>query len=125
MTTSIHDLNDAEARTVVQNLNRIMQLMTNLAGQGMGGAHEAYCLARDARDLFVFDTVSRDAMQRLMGKERFQNVEVSDVVRNYILRDQKIYAIKQVREETHIGLKEAKDWVEAYQLQLESQNDRI
>jgi ribosomal protein L7/L12 len=36
------------------------------------------------------------------------------VVRNYILANQKINAIKEVRTITGLGLKEAKDLVESY-----------
>lgn len=111
---AIADLSDDDSEQLMNKLAAILNLAGKMARDGNPLAHEIYVSARDARDLLTFDAVSRETLRRITGRESFQGYDVSDVVKGYIKNGQKINAIKEFRTETGLGLKEAKDWVEAY-----------
>lgn len=51
--------------------------------------------------------------QALSGKARLESIDQQAQIEALLARDQKIEAIKLVREHTKLGLKEAKDYVDA------------
>ncbi len=118
MMSDLHQLTEGDASTVVKALARIKRLGEDMALDGSARGFEIYRTARDALEVMAFDRISRDALSKLSsGRETFQGWEVSDVVLGFMREDKKINAIKEFRGESGLGLKEAKDWVEAYMSQ--------
>jgi hypothetical protein len=114
----LHELVDGDADAVVRALARIKRLGEDMALDGSARGFEIYRTARDALEILAFDRISRDALAKLsLGRPMFQGREVSEVVLGYMREDKKINAIKEFRGESGLGLKEAKDWVEAYMAQ--------
>ena len=112
---NVSDLNDSEADQLCRKLTEILELSDLMATEGEGArAHRIYKLARDCRDLLVFDQQSRDVMRKLTVPESYAGYELSDTVKALIKANRKIEAIKELRTEVGCGLKEAKDAVEAY-----------
>lgn len=111
----IHEMTEGDANTVAQSLARIMKMANDMAETGNPQGFRIYKTARDALEIMAFDRVSRDALAKLSsGRETFQGWIVTDLVMGYMRNNQKINAIKEFRGESGMGLKEAKDWVEAY-----------
>ena len=111
-----------ETKDIVQKLNKIIAASDNLAMSGVGGAHEIYRLARDIMETMAFDAVSRDVLRKMTDhRDYFNGILVKDTVAEFIKNNQVIHAIKQVRMDTGLGLKEAKDWVDAYRQHLDQQ----
>ena len=116
----IGELTCLEETQVVQGLNRITELSDPLAMEGVRGAHEIYRLARDIIETLAFDRISKDMLKQLRNDAVFLGMRVSTEVHELVVARSLIPAIKQFRTETGLGLKEAKDWVEAYQQHLRS-----
>lgn len=116
MTTlnSVSDLTDDESTQLCNKLNEIMRLSDQMAGEGASRGHHIYKLARDCRDLLVFDQQSRDIMRKLTVQEQHAGFTINDTVKALVKMGRKIEAIKELRTQTGCGLKEAKDAVEAY-----------
>jgi ribosomal protein L7/L12 len=97
-------------------VNEIIHLSHEGAREGQARAHDIYALSRDARDILILDETSREAMRRLTNTERptMYGVTISKSVEDYVRAGMKINAIKELRTETALGLKEAKDVVEAF-----------
>lgn len=115
MINNLLELKDADATEVGQSLARIMKIANDMAETGSPQGFRIYKIARDALEIMAFDRVSRDTLAKLAsGREVFQGWEVSDLVLGYMRENKKINAIKEFRGESGLGLKEAKDWVEAY-----------
>ncbi len=111
----VSDLDNSEAHQLWCKLSEILQLSDTMATEGEGArAHRIYKLARDCRDLLMFDQQSRDVMRKLIVPESYAGYELSDTVKALIKANRKIEAIKELRTEVGCGLKEAKDAVEAY-----------
>jgi hypothetical protein len=112
---SHEDLNNSDAHKLWQNMNRIMVMSDQGAARGDAHHHEIYVLARDCRDMLQFDQVSRDVQARLMqSHDTVHGVHISATVQAYARNNRKIEAIKQLRTDSGLGLKEAKDAVEAW-----------
>jgi hypothetical protein len=109
----LDDLDDLEASKLASLITRIMKLAGESASCGSATSHQIYVLARDARDLLVFDAQSRDTMRKL-SVPVVQGLEISPAVEEFVRQGQKIQAIKQLRQETGCGLFEAKNAVEAF-----------
>jgi ribosomal protein L7/L12 len=113
--TELYSLTDGDAEQVSRNCAQIMNLADDIARDGNARAFEIYKLARNTLEILAFDRISRDTIAKLsVGQEHFRGLEVSEKVKRHILNEEKIGAIKQLREESGLGLKESKDWVEAY-----------
>jgi hypothetical protein len=113
--SNILELDDQDAGTVSQNLARIMKIAGDMAETGSPQGFRIYKLARDSIEIMAMDRISRKTLAQLgAGREIFQGWQVSDVVLGYMKENKKINAIKEFRGESGLGLKEAKDWVEAY-----------
>lgn len=115
-TRALGNLEDDETQQLIAYLRQIKKVSNDMALDGINGAHEIYCMSRNALDLMVADQVSREMMRRLQGVEPLQTM--SQEVTNYLLQNRFIDAIKQLRSEKGLGLKEAKDAVEAYRDEL-------
>jgi hypothetical protein len=114
----LHQLAEGDAEAVAKALVRIKRLGEDMAVDGSARGFEIYRTARDALEIMAFDRVSRDTLAKLSnGRPMFQGWEVSEAVLGYMREDKKINAIKEFRSESGLGLKEAKDWVEAYMSQ--------
>jgi len=114
----LHSLTEGDVNEVVRNVSRIMREADVMAAQGSANHFEIYKLARNTLEILAFDRISRDTLARLsVGAEMFQGYTVTDTIKGYIKNSQKINAIKEFRMESGLGLKEAKDWVEAYMTQ--------
>lgn len=115
-TETIHSLEDGEAKTVLDHLTKIKHLAESLALDGSSTGFQIYRAARDALEIVAYDAVGRNALKALRstGDREFRGYAVSDTVLNWMQQDKKINAIKEFRYESGLGLKEAKDWVEAY-----------
>jgi ribosomal protein L7/L12 len=112
---SLHDLTEGDAGTLVRMLNQIIEIADEQATQGIAGGYQLYKIARDAREIMMWDNISRETMRKLSSSvEMFDGYEVTATALGYMRNKQKINAIKEFRTETGLGLKEAKDWVEAY-----------
>jgi hypothetical protein len=63
-----------------------MELSHRDAINGNGNSHEIYRIARDARDLLLFDQISRETLRRLSGStiDEFQGVSIPATVIQYI-----------------------------------------
>lgn len=115
MENKVHEMTDGDANDVARILAEIKNIGESLIESGNVRAFRIYKLARDGLEILAFDRISRDVLAKLSaGHETFQGYVVSDVVLGYMRNNQKINAIKEFRTESGLGLKEAKDWVEAY-----------
>lgn len=110
----VSDLSDDESTQLWQKLDDIIQLSDKMAHEGNSQGHQIYKLARDCRDLLVFDQHSRQVMHKLTAQEEYAGLELSQTVRSLVFSGNKINAIKELRTESGCGLKEAKDAVEAF-----------
>ena len=119
---SLDDLGDTDASKLAGLINEIMSLACESASHGSASSHRIYVLARDARDLLVFDAQSRETMRKLSVPTRpvVQGLEISAAVEEWVRQGQKIHAIKQLRLDTGAGLLEAKNAVEAFAESLHS-----
>jgi hypothetical protein len=115
---SASDLSDDESTQLWTKLNEIMKLGDQMATDGASRGHHIYKLARDCRDLLVFDQQSRQIMRNLTAQEEYAGLELSDTVKALAKNNRKIEAIKELRTQSGCGLKEAKDAVEAYMQKL-------
>lgn len=111
---SVSDLSDAESTQLWKKLDDIMQLSDKMAHEGNSQGHQIYKLARDCRDLLVFDQHSRQVVHNLTAHEEYAGMELSRTVKTLALAGSKMNAIKELRTESGCGLREAKDAVEAY-----------
>lgn len=115
MENKVHEMTDGDANDIARILAEIKDIGESLIESGNVRAFRIYKLARDGLEILAFDRVSRDTLAKLSsGHETFQGYVVSDVVLGYMRENKKINAIKEFRGESGLGLKEAKDWVEAY-----------
>jgi hypothetical protein len=116
MTDDLGNLSDNDFKRLVHLVNEIIHLSHEGAREGQARAHDIYALSRDARDILILDETSREAMRRLTNTERptMYGVTISKSVEDYVRAGMKINAIKELRTETALGLKEAKDVVEAF-----------
>ena len=117
MANELHELTDGDAADLGRILAEIKSLgeALSLREGGSNQAFRIYKLARDGLEILAFDRISRDVLAKLSaGHETFQGYVVSDVVLGHMRDNKKINAIKEFRTQTGLGLKEAKDWVEAY-----------
>lgn len=114
--TAVNDMTDVEAQKLVHKMKEILKLSDQMTQGGSVGAFQIYKLSRDVLDMLHFDQVSREMVARLThGGEYFQGHEVDAQVLDFMKNNLKINAIKRMRELTGMSIKEAKDWVEAYQ----------
>lgn len=113
----LHEMTEGDAADLGRTLAEILRLGESVAETGSVTGFRIYKLARNALEIMAFDRISRDTLAKLTsGRETFQGHEVSEVVLGYMKNNLKINAIKEFRTETGLGLKEAKDWVEAYMI---------
>jgi ribosomal protein L7/L12 len=113
--TAVNDLTDAENQKLVLKMKEILRLSDQLTQAGSSPAFQIYKLSRDVLDMISFDQVSREMIARLThGGEYFEGHEVDAGVLAFMKNNQKINAINLMRELTGMGIREAKDWVEAY-----------
>ena len=116
--TSPVDLSDNEADQLWTKLNEIIKLSDTIAGdEGNALGHRIYRLARDCRDLLVFDQQSREVMRKLTQQEQYAGMILNEAVKALAKNNRKIEAIKELRTSTGSGLTEAKAAVEAYMAQ--------
>ena len=115
---NIEQIDDKDSQLLWQNLHKIMELSDRVCQEAGGDSHrlchDIYRLARDCRDLLVFDQVSRDTMATLTAVDRYAGLELDIVVKDLVRRNLKVDAIRELRRQTGCGLKEAKDAVDAY-----------
>lgn len=113
---NVGDLGNNEADQLCSKINRIIALGDDLAQGGAARGHEIYVLARDCRDLLMFDQTSREMMRRLScdSSNTALGISISAHVQNLLRDNQKILGIKELRTETGVGLKEAKDACETW-----------
>jgi ribosomal protein L7/L12 len=110
-------MTDGDAAELGRALAEILRLGETVAETGNVTGFRIYKLARNALEIMAFDRISRDTLAKLSsGRESFQGWEVSEVVLDHMRNNRKINAIKEFRGESGLGLKEAKDWVEAYMI---------
>lgn len=110
----VSDLSDDESTQLWQKLDDIIQLSDKMAHEGNSQGHQIYKLARDCRDLLVFDQHSRQVMHKLTAQEEYAGLELGHAVKQLAKSGNKINAIKELRTQTGCGLREAKDAVEEY-----------
>jgi len=113
---SLGNLEDHEAQELAAKIQQLIDLSSRMASNGDANAHNLYCLARDCRDLLMFDAMSRQAIKQLTydHKVMVDGIEIPQTAIAFIRAGQKINAIKEVRLVAYCGLKEAKDAVEKY-----------
>ena len=116
MNNDLSNLSDNDFKRLVNLVNEVINISHDVARNGDARGHEIYALSRDARDILILDETSREAMRRLTNSDRptMYGVTISKSVEDYVRAGMKINAIKEMRTETALGLKEAKDVVEAF-----------
>lgn len=116
----LSDLNEIEFQQLANKLEGIIQLASESAQMGNPNAHTIYVMARDCRDLIMFDAVSRETVRKLVQNPfpMVDGLQFNQRVMDEIKADRKIKAIKELRTATGCGLKEAKDAVERYMNQI-------
>lgn len=118
MPINIEQLEDKDSQLLWQNLHKIMELSDRVCQEAAGDSHrlchDIYRLARDCRDLLVFDQVSRETMAKLTAVDKYAGLQLDIVVKDLVHRNLKVDAIRELRRQTGCGLKEAKDAVETY-----------
>ena len=112
---SVSDLSDDESTQLWNKLDEIMKMGDQMATDGASKGHHIYKLARDCRDLLVFDQHSRQVMRKLTAQDEYAGLPLSSHVKQLAQTGAKIEAIKELRTQTGCGLREAKDAVEEYQ----------
>jgi len=111
----LHQMAEGDVNTVAANLARILSLSEDMARDGSARGFEIYKLSRDAMEILAFDRISRDTLAKLATNARtFKGYVISEAVDGFIRNGKLLDAIREFRFETDLGLKEAKDWVEAY-----------
>lgn len=116
---SLHDLTEGDAQDLARIMAQIKQLGESLAEEGHTRGFQIYKMARDGMEILCFDRISRDAIAKLAAASRmFRGHVIDDQVEKHIRAGQMIDAIKHLRMLTGLGLKEAKDWCEAYRSHL-------
>lgn len=116
---SLHDLTEGDAQDLARIMAQIKQLGESLAEEGHTRGFQIYKMARDGMEILCFDRISRDALAKLAAASRmFRGYVIDDQVEKHLRSGQIIDAIKQFRMLTGLGLKEAKDWCEAYRSHL-------
>ena len=112
--TELSDISQRDSRELALNLSRIRDLADGLAALGTASAHEIYKLARDSLEILCWDQISRDTFKKLTGQREFRGYTISDTVDTHIREQRHINAIKELRSNHNLGLKEAKDLADAY-----------
>lgn len=115
MPNQISDLSDDESTQLWNKLTEILNTSDQMAQTGNPTGHLIYKLTRDCRDLLMFDQQSREISRRLLGNDTYAGVVLNDTVKALAKSGRKIEAIRELRNNTVIGLREAKDAVEEYQ----------
>ena len=116
--TQLSDIVEQDTSELASNLTRIRDLADGLAAQGTAGAHEIYKLARDSLEILCWDQISRDTFKKLTGQREFRGYTISDTVDTHIREQRHINAIKELRSNHNLGLKEAKDLADAYRASI-------
>lgn len=113
---SLANLEDHEAHELAAKIQQIIDLSNIMASNGDSQAHNLYCLARDCKDLLMFDALSRQAIKQLTYDHKIMvnGIEIPQTAIAFIRAGQTINAIKEVRSVSFCGLKEAKDAVEKW-----------
>ena len=116
------NIDDTDANSVLTLIHRILQQADRIAADPVtanSGIHSIYVLARDARDILVQDKISRDVLRKLSNiNPVVKGVELPPAVISHMRHDGIIYAIKELRTITGIGLKEARDVIEQAYIDL-------
>ncbi len=100
--------------TVQHNLVRIMELADRMARECTFGAHDIYVLARDGLDTINAVKIADATTTFPPGSVVFRNTIITAESLQCLREDKKINAIKILRTSANLGLKEAKDLIEAY-----------
>lgn len=118
----LDDLSKSEAEQLRKKLQQIIDLSDAQAKSGVFQSHEIYVLARDCRELLVFDSMSREMMAKLSQPEQvvIKGHLISNAVQQAVAEGRKIEAIKLFREQTGLGLYDAKTIVEEFILSKNS-----
>lgn len=116
----LSDLNEFEFLQLANKLEGIIQLASESAQMGNPNAHIIYVMARDCRDLIIFDAVSRETMRKLIQNPfpTVDGLQFNQAVIDEINSDRKVSAIKELRISTGCGLKDAKNAVERYMTEI-------
>lgn len=115
---SLTNLEDHEAQELAAKIQQIIDLSSSMASNGDAQAHNLYGLARDCRDLLMFDALSRQAIKQLAYDHKIMvnGIEIPQTAIAFIRVGQKINAIREVRSVSFCDLKTAKDAVEKWAL---------
>ena len=118
MMTELSDISQRDSSELALNLTRIRDIADELAARGTVDAHEIYKLARDSLEILCWDQISRDTFKKLTGVREFRGYTIGDTVDAYIRAGKLINAIKELRSDTGLDLKGAKDLVDAYRASI-------
>ena len=116
--TQLSDIVEQDTSELASNLTKIRDLADGLATLQTAGAYEIYKLARDSLEILCWDQISRDTFKKLTGVREFRGYTISDTVDAYIREGLHINAIKELRSDHGLGLKEAKDLADAYRASI-------
>lgn len=110
----VSDLSDSESTQLWEKLTEIMHVSDQMAIGGAAPGHAIYKLARDCRDLLIFDQQSREIMHKLTDQELFQGLKLSDDIKHLAAGGQKNIAIQDLCNQTGCSVRRAKEAVEEY-----------
>ena len=116
--TQLSDIVEQDTSELASNLTKIRDLADGLATLQTAGAYEIYKLARDSLEILCWDQISRDTFKKLTGVREFRGYTISDTVDTHIREQRHINAIKELRSDHGLGLKEAKDLADAYRASI-------
>ena len=116
--TQLSDIVEQDTSELASNLTKIRDLADGLATLQTAGAYEIYKLARDSLEILCWDQISRDTFKKLTGVREFRGYTIGDTVDAYIRAGQMINAIKELRSDHNLALKEAKDLADAYRASI-------
>ena len=116
--TQLSDIVEQDTSELASNLTKIRDLADGLATLQTAGAYEIYKLARDSLEILCWDQISRDTFKKLTGVREFRGYTISDTVDTHIREQRHINAIKELRSDHGLGLKEAKDLADAYRVSI-------
>ena len=113
------DMNQKDFASLMGKIAEMMRIAEEGVLNGSAGLNTAasmfniYRIARDARDMLAFEATSRDVLQKLGAIDRIvDGVHITEAAANFMRENRLIEAIKEVRNNTDLTLREAKDLVQ-------------
>ena len=113
------DMNQEDFASLMGKIAEMMRIAEEGVLNGSAGMNTAasmfniYRIARDCRDMLAFEATSRDVLQKLGTSDRIvDGVRITEAAANFMRENRMIEAVKEVRNNSDLTLREAKDLVQ-------------